>query len=89
MRRAAYELSLSSRVHPDRLADSTGGREIRAALFRESTVGPLRDVLEEVRGSYVIRYTPTGVPATGWHPIKVQVTKTGTYDIRARPGFER
>jgi hypothetical protein len=71
------------------IAESTGGREIRAALFRESTVGPLRNMLEEIRASYVLRYTPKGVPATGWHPITVKVTKPGSYDIGARPGYER
>jgi VWFA-related protein len=71
------------------IAESTGGREIRAALFRESTVGPLRDMLEEVRASYVLHYTSKGVPATGWHPITVKVTKPGRYDVRARPGYER
>ena len=71
------------------IAESTGGREIRAALFRESTIGPLRDMLEEIRASYVLRYTPKGVPATGWHPITVKVTRPGSYDIGVRPGYER
>jgi VWFA-related protein len=71
------------------IAESTGGREIRAALFRESAVGPLRDMLEEIRASYVLRYTPKGVPDTGWHPITVKLTKPGSYDIRVRPGYER
>jgi VWFA-related protein len=71
------------------IAESTGGREIRAALFRESTVGPLRDMLEEVRGSYVLRYTSRGVPESGWHPLTVKVTRPGSYDIRARTGYER
>lgn len=71
------------------IAESTGGREIRAALFRESAIGPLRNMLEEVRTSYVLRYTPKGVPDTGWHPITVTLTRPGRYDIRARPGYER
>lgn len=71
------------------IAESTGGREIRAALFRESTIGPLRDVLDEVRASYILRYTPKGVSDTGWHPITVKLTKPGSFDIRVRPGYER
>lgn len=71
------------------IAESTGGREIRAALFRESTIGPLRDMLDEIRAAYVLRYVPQGVPDSGWHPITVRVTKSGTYDIRARTGYER
>ena len=71
------------------IAESTGGREIRAALFRESTIGPLRDMLEEARASYVLRYIPKGVPESGWHPITVKVTKPGSFDIRVRQGYER
>jgi len=71
------------------IAESTGGREIRPALFRESTVGPLRDMLDEIRSAYILRYTPQGVAESGWHPITVKVTKPGSYDIRVRTGYER
>jgi len=71
------------------IAESTGGREIRPAIFRESTIAPLRDMLDEIRASYLLRYTPQGVPASGWHPITVKVTKPGSYDIRVRTGYER
>ena len=71
------------------IAESTGGREIKSSVLRQNAIGPLRDMLEEIRASYVLRYTPKGVPATGWHPITVKVTKPGSYDIRVRPGYER
>jgi VWFA-related protein len=71
------------------IAESTGGREIKASVLRQNAVGPLRDMLEEIRASYVLRYTPKDVPATGWHPITVKVTKPGNYDIGVRPGYSR
>lgn len=39
------------------------------------------------RQSYVLRYTPQGVPADGWHSIAVSVTRSGRYDVRARKGY--
>jgi VWFA-related protein len=71
------------------IAESTGGREVKSSVLRNNAAGPLRDMLDEVRASYVLRYTPQGVPQSGWHPITVKVTKPGRYDVRARPGFER
>jgi hypothetical protein len=38
------------------------------------------------RASYVLRYTPAGVSATGWHDVAVTV-KSRKYDIRARRGY--
>jgi hypothetical protein len=63
--------------------------KIRPPALRERAHGPLQDAIEESRAAYVLRYTPKGVPATGWHPITVKVTKPGNYDIGVRPGYER
>lgn len=71
------------------IAELTDGREVRPTVLTHGTTGPLRDVLDEVRGSYVLRYTPKGVLETGWHPITVTVTRGGGYDLRVRPGYER
>jgi len=71
------------------IAESTAGREIRPAALRERAHGPLQDAIDESRATYVLRYTPKGVPDNGWHPIAVKVTKPGRYDVRARPGYER
>ena len=71
------------------IAESTGGREIRAALFRESTVGPLRDMLEEVRRSYVLRYTPKGVPETGLAPDHGESDEGRPLRHPRKAGYER
>jgi hypothetical protein len=71
------------------IAELTGGREIRPTVLTQNTTGPIREVLDEARASYILRYTPRGVPDTGWHPITVKVNRPGNYDIRVRPGYER
>lgn len=71
------------------IAELTGGREIRPTVLAGTTTGPILQVLDEVRASYVLYYTPRGVPDTGWHPISVKVTRPGNYDVRVRPGYER
>jgi len=45
------------------------------------------DILEDFRSSYVLQYTPQGVNAPGWHEIKVKVTRSGSFTIRARRGY--
>ena len=42
--------------------------------------------LEQFRTSYVLRYTPTGVPRAGWHAVDVS-TKNSKYTVRARQGY--
>jgi hypothetical protein len=48
----------------------------------------LAAIIEDYRTSYLLRYTPRGVPARGWHEIGVTVTRPGKFDIRARKGYE-
>lgn len=69
---------------------ATGGTRLRSNLFTGSIAGPLQRVLDQVRTSYILYYTPTGVPDIGWHPITVTMKDPAKkYEIRARPGFMR
>lgn len=44
------------------------------------------DVLRELRSRYLLRYEPRGVPARGWHELKVKLRgRRGT--VRARRGY--
>ena len=45
-------------------------------------------ILDEFRSSYVLQYTPRGVDRPGWHEIDVKVTRSGSFGIRARRGYE-
>jgi VWFA-related protein len=68
---------------------------VRAAGGRLYDAGPgeslpqlFRTVLEDFRQSYVLRYTPRGVAAGGWHDIVVRVPGRRDVSVRARKGYE-
>lgn len=65
-------------------ARRTGGHthqlDDRAAAFRQ--------ILDDFRSSYLLRYSPHGVAPGGWHEIAVKVTRPGRFTIRARSGYE-
>lgn len=68
------------------LALETGGESLQAA-----DMGKLRaafvDVVSRFSQRYVLSFTPTGVPAAGWHPLEIDVKGGG--DLRARRGYTR
>ena len=68
-----------------RLAAETGGDLVTIADTAKlaATVG---DIVARVNRRYVITYTPTGVPARGWHPIQLEVKGA---DVVSRLGFLR
>lgn len=47
-----------------------------------------RQILDEFRSSYVLHYTPRGVDRAGWHELKVTMAQPGSFDIRARKGYD-
>jgi Ca-activated chloride channel homolog len=69
------------------LADATGGDlvEVRSTSDLRST---LVRILTEYRQRYLLAYTPTGVSASGWHTLKVSVTRQGA-TVKVRPGYQR
>ena len=69
------------------LSDVTGGgaMEIRStASARAAFVA----ILNEFRQRYLLSFSPSGVPPTGWHPLTVRV-KRRSVDVRARAGYMR
>ncbi len=43
-------------------------------------------IVGDFKSRYLLSFTPTGVPAGGWHPLEVKLKgRAGT--IRARPGY--
>jgi VWFA-related protein len=75
----------ADRVYTD-LATETGGQVV-SLLPGETFGATLRRALDQFRSSYVLTYTPTGVPRTGAHTIAVRVKRSGV-DVRARKGYE-
>lgn len=67
------------------LVTTTGGT-VRSASAGSDVATRLREALADYRTSYVLSFTPQGVPQTGWHPLNVEVV-SGKYDIRTRAGY--
>jgi Ca-activated chloride channel family protein len=68
------------------LSAITGGElvEVKSTRDLQKTFVSL---LAEYRQRYLVGYTPTGVPADGWHEIKVTVPRKGA-DVRTRQGYQ-
>jgi VWFA-related protein len=64
--------------------ERTGGTIQRTRQVAEA----LAWIIADFRSSYVLRYSPRGVPPAGWHELQVKVTRTGSFTIRARKGYE-
>lgn len=62
----------------------TGGTLQRSSRAPEA----LATILDDFRGSYMLRYTPRAVEPRGWHQLKVSVTRPGSHAVRARQGYE-
>jgi VWFA-related protein len=63
----------------------TGGRldELRT---RQPSLALLDRAIDEFKTAYVLWYTPTAVPQTGWHELAVRL-RSGRYTVTARRGY--
>jgi hypothetical protein len=68
----------------DEAVQRTGGTLQRTSRASEA----LAAIIANFRSSYVLRYTPRGVPPAGWHELRVKVTRPGSFSVRARKGYE-
>jgi hypothetical protein len=67
-------------------ADRTGGAKHKSR-FGDPAVQTFKQILDEFRQSYVLRYTPQGVKAGGWHPVRVDVPGQAGLTIKSRSGY--
>ena len=67
-------------------AARTGGDSHRSR-FGDPAVRTFAQILDEFRQSYVLRYSPNGVKAGGWHAVVVQVPAQTGLTIKARSGY--
>lgn len=68
-------------------ARRTGGSLYPPTQNEGGIVAAFQRAIEDFRHSYVLFFTPTGVPGPGWHDISVKVLKPGNFDVRAREGY--
>ena len=73
----------------DNAAVRTGGLVRQQTFwFRASAIArAFKIIFADFRQSYVLRYSPAGTDAKGWHPIVVTVPKVPNATIRARQGY--
>jgi hypothetical protein len=66
-------------------AKQTGG----AVHDRGRASADFKRIFDDFRASYVLRYTPEGVPRDGWHDLTVRLNRpdAATHTIRARRGY--
>lgn len=69
-----------------RAAEQSGGGTHRSR-FGDPAVRAFSRILADFRQSYVLRYSPTGVPPSGWHRIRVEVPARTGLTIKARSGY--
>jgi len=68
-----------------KLTSATGGRVLEIPSVDKLSEA-FASVLDEFRTRYILAYTPTGVPAPGWHKIQVTV-KGRRVTVDARRGY--
>jgi tetratricopeptide (TPR) repeat protein len=64
-----------------------GGWHQTVGLAEPSLTNTFRRTFDDFRTSYILRYSPRGVPRGGWHTINVTVTGPRKYTVRARRGY--
>lgn len=74
----------ASRETVSKVVQRTGGALHRMSDARQD----LTSIIEDFRTSYMLQYQPRGVAAPGWHEIRVRVKRPGSFDVRARTGYE-
>ena len=69
-------------------AEQTGG-DLYAPETFSNAVDAFKQVFEDFRHSYVLRYLPSGVRVEGWHELTVSLANPGNrrYTISARKGY--
>ena len=68
------------------LTEVTGGDLVALQSTKDLRATFVR-LLSEYRQRYLVGYTPTGVSATGWHQVDVDVARPGA-SVKARAGYQ-
>jgi hypothetical protein len=69
-------------------AEATGGslNDVSAGLGQRN-LGSFKEIFDNFRQSYVLRYTVKGVPPGGWHTVSVRTPKFPQYTVQHRKGY--
>lgn len=72
--------------HLARAAERSGG-VAHSLVFSVNVAELFKKAFDDFRSSYVLRYTPSGVPQRGWHSINVAVKRPERLAVRHRQGY--
>jgi tetratricopeptide (TPR) repeat protein len=82
-----HPLTLDGRAIQDGVRAGGGDWHQTLRFSEPNLVSTFRRVFEEHRQGYVLRYTPRGVTASGWHTINVTVPKIRGAVVKSRRGY--
>ena len=68
------------------LTGVTGGATLQIESTEDLSAAFVK-ILDEFRQRYLISYSPTGVPAGGWHRLDVRV-KSRRVTVKSRTGYQ-
>ena len=73
----------------EQAAERTGGElQNQSRFFRGSSIAKaFREIFDDFRQSYVLRYSPERVSTKGWHAISVRVPNIKDAVVKARQGY--
>jgi VWFA-related protein len=71
----------------DKMTEQTGGELVRLTSMRDLS-GVFLGIVKDFKTRYLLTYIPTGVPASGWHPIDVTL-RNKSAKVTARRGYAR
>ena len=66
-----------------RAVEATGG----AVHIASELADGFNKIFSAFLNSYVVYFEPAGVRSSGWHEVKVKVTRQGNYTVRAKRGY--
>jgi len=74
----------------DHVTEDTGGEVLYINQSRDLT-DTFSRIIGDFKSRYLLSYSPTGVPAAGWHPLTVKLkgAHSRTASVRARRGYSR
>ncbi len=67
------------------ITDATAGHILQVKSSAELTAA-FQKILDDFRNRYILAYSPSGVPADGFHTLDVRVKRPGA-SVKARPGY--
>ena len=83
----SHPLTLDGKILQTGVLASGGEWHQATGLSEPTLVGTFKNVFEQFRQGYTLRYMPRGVTASGWHTIVVTVPKVRGATVNARKGY--